>query len=296
MTKKRTTRSSVKKTTKKPASKKASAKTVAKKPATKKAKTAPKTTTKAAVSKKAPAKKVAIKKTTKPVATKKAPAVKAPPKASPATQGKPGAKAGATQGKPDDKTAMRKGITIVSKKTMRRKVTPKPLTTIPKMGAALFGKKRKPLIVSGPKAAVAENSLLELDDEARKKLKTPFNKRELAKFKQILLKKLDELAGDVTRMEKEALQGESGELSSLPSHQAEQGSDAYDQMLSLDLAAADREIITEIIDALKRITAKTFGLCELTGKPITLERLEELPWARHSIDAARQMERRTQYQ
>ncbi len=33
-------------------------------------------------------------------------------------------------------------------------------------------------------------------------------------------------------------------------------------------------------------------MCEMTGKPIRPERLEELPWARYSIEAARELERR----
>ena len=56
-------------------------------------------------------------------------------------------------------------------------------------------------------------------------------------------------------------------------------------------AAADRRLIKEIDDALKRIIDKKFGICEMTGKPIRAERLRELPWARYSIEAARQRER-----
>jgi len=278
----------VKKVTKAPAAKKKPLTKTTKKPTTKKPTTkkpAAKKTTKAATKKTPVTKKPTVKKTTKAVTSKKT-----PPKAEPkVTRVVPASAA-------DSKKVNRKGITIVAKKTMRRKVTPKPITTFHTLGGTLLGKRRKPMIVSGPKAAPAENSFVELDDEAKKKLKTPFNKRQLDSYKAILLNKLDELAGDVHRMEKEALQGEGGASSKLPQHLAEQGSDAYDQTLSLDLAAADREIITEILDALKRITAKTFGLCELTGIAINLERLEELPWARYSIDAAREMERRTQYQ
>ena len=94
-------------------------------------------------------------------------------------------------------------------------------------------------------------------------------------------------------METQALRSQSGSLSNMPSHLAEQGSEAYDQSLSLDLAAADRKLIKEIDDALKRIAEGTFGICELTGKPIKLERLEELPWARYSIEAARELERQS---
>jgi RNA polymerase-binding transcription factor DksA len=37
----------------------------------------------------------------------------------------------------------------------------------------------------------------------------------------------------------------------------------------------------------------TYGVCELTGKPISIARLTELPWARYSIEAARDLERQS---
>jgi RNA polymerase-binding protein DksA len=153
---------------------------------------------------------------------------------------------------------------------------------------------RRPLIPSGPKAAHIRplGSPKGEDGGAdAPKAKSPFGKKEIEKYRQILIKKRAELVGDVATMENEALRGQSGSLSNMPQHLAEQGSEAYDQALSLDLAAADRKLIREIDEALKRIENGTYGVCELTGKPISLERLEELPWARYSIEAAREMER-----
>lgn len=154
---------------------------------------------------------------------------------------------------------------------------------------------RKPLIPSGPKA-VAQRPLgahgHEAPDAAPVALKTPFSKRELSSFRGLLLRKRAELVGDIAQMEREALQG-SGTLSSMPQHMAEQGSDTYDTTLSLDLAAADRKLIKEIDDAIARIDKGTYGVCEFTGKPIKQDRLEELPWARYSIEAARELERRS---
>ena len=149
---------------------------------------------------------------------------------------------------------------------------------------------RKPLIASGPGAA---RKTLEIDPEALAKLKTPFNKRELQRYRDILLKKRADLVGDVSDLESEALLGRSGSLSALPQHIAEQGSETYEQSLSLNLAAEDRRLIREIDAALQRIEKLTFGICEMTGKPISRDRLEELPWTRYSIEAAREFERRT---
>jgi RNA polymerase-binding protein DksA len=202
-----------------------------------------------------------------------------------------------------DKPAGRKGITIVQPKVTPKKPRPKPKSTelsdLAKVTGQLLppgGPVRKPLIASGPRAAKGiplgshapghEPSPLDLEG------KTPLSKAELERFRALLLKKRAELVGDVANMEAEALQSSSGGLSHTPQHLAEQGSDAYDQSLALDLAAADRKLIREIDDALARIEKGTFGLCEMTGKPISLQRLEELPWARYSIEAARQLERR----
>lgn len=231
---------------------------------------------------KAPAPAKAPAKKPKPAPAKPAPA-KAPAKG--AAPAKPPAKP--APGKP-----VRKGITIVSPKPPPKKSTPKQTIKLPTFGKPLLGPGgtiKKPLIASGPKAP-PPNAMF--SGELKKGLKSPFDKRELAKFRAVLMRKRAELVGDVSNMETEALMGQSGSLSHLPQHMAEQGSDAYGQSLSLDLAAADRRLIKEIDDAIKRIDAGTYGVCELTGKPIKADRLEELPWARYSIEAARELERR----
>lgn len=164
---------------------------------------------------------------------------------------------------------------------------------MPNLGTGLLGPgapKRKPLIPSGSSAV--KSTHLEAGDSSIER-KSPFSSEQLAKYREILVKKREELVGDVSNMEEEALRGGgSGSLSHVPQHMAEQGSEAYDQSLSLDLAAADRRLIKEIDDAITRIDAGTFGICEYTGKPIRVERLNELPWARYSIEAARELERR----
>lgn len=167
-----------------------------------------------------------------------------------------------------------------------------PGPQIPKFGEPLFrpgAPAPKPLIASGPNAPP---SAAPAAPGKGVSVKSTMDKKNVEHFRQVLLQKRTELIGDISTMETEALMGESGALSHLPQHMAEQGSDVYGQSLSLDLAAADRRLIKEIDDALLRIQAGTYGVCELTGKPIKIERLHELPWARYSIEAAREVERR----
>lgn len=127
--------------------------------------------------------------------------------------------------------------------------------------------------------------------ESERLTKSPLTKKELQQFKEILQQKRRELVGDVQSMENEALRGGGGSLSHLPQHMADQGTDTFDQSLNLDLAASQRGIVREIDLALQRIENNTFGICEITGKPIDRERLLNTPWARHSIEAARHIER-----
>lgn len=276
-TRKKTARTSSKKKTARTPSKKKTARTSSKKKARTKSK---KKAARSSSKKKAAPKKPAPKKKSAKASPKKKP----PAKPEPAKQ--------EPQSEPDNSKSGRKGITIVQKKTVRRSA-PKTPTQMPTFGKGLgsLAKNRRPLIPSGPNVAAAA-ALQNNDDGKGRKKKSPFTKRELDKFKAILIEKIQALLGDVTTMENEALLGSSGSLSHLPQHLAEQGSDAYDQMLSLDLAAKDRKLIKEIADALDRIENRTYGLCEMTGEPIGKERLTELPWARYSIAAAREMERR----
>ncbi|MCX5690301.1 MAG: TraR/DksA C4-type zinc finger protein [Planctomycetota bacterium] len=180
---------------------------------------------------------------------------------------------------------------------IKRPKAPPPVTQMPPgMGRLMDPKNpiRKPLIPSGPKAAAMRPLGAHGNEQAEiPKIdgKSPFNKRELERYRAMLIRKRAELVGDINTMESEALRGQSGSMSNSPNHMAEQGSEAYDQALSLDLAAADRKLIREIDDALERIKDGTYGLCQMTGNPIKPDRLEELPWARYSIEAARELER-----
>ncbi len=203
--------------------------------------------------------------------------------------------------KADAKVGGKKGITVVEPpKMVPKKLKPKSTTLdeLPSLAGELLrpgGPSRKPLIPSGPKAPTTTplGSHAMVAEVELPPAKTPFNKTELKHYKEILLTKRAELIGDVTSMEKQALNDGSGALSHQPQHIAEQGSDTYDQTLALEIAAQDRRLVKEIDDALNRIEAGTYGICELSGKAISKHRLEELPWARFSIEAAREQERKS---
>src|SRR5205814_1154133 len=130
-----------------------------------------------------------------------------------------------------------------------------------------------------------------LDGKPRKN-QAGMNARELAHFRDLLLAKRRELVGDMSSMEREALRSATGtNLSSLPLHMADQGTDNYEQEFTLGLVEKDRQLLREINRALSKILDGTYGLCEGTGKPINKARLEFQPWAKYSIEYARQLEK-----
>jgi DnaK suppressor protein len=116
--------------------------------------------------------------------------------------------------------------------------------------------------------------------------------KELEHFRDLLLQKRREIVGDMSQMEREALRSASGSnLSNLPLHMADMGTDNYEQEFTLGLVEKDRVILREINTALAKIMDGSYGMCEGTGKPISKVRLEAQPWARFSIEYARQMEK-----
>ena len=99
-----------------------------------------------------------------------------------------------------------------------------------------------------------------------------------------------QLLEDLGAIEKEALDV-NADISHMPIHMADVGSDAYDQDLKLGMAASERKRIRDIEDALVRIKKKTYGVCHLTGKPIPDARLKAKPWAKFTKESAEKIER-----
>ena len=84
-----------------------------------------------------------------------------------------------------------------------------------------------------------------------------------------------------------SLTAASGDLSDYPFHVADHGTDSYDQEMDTVLAERASRELEEIDEALRRFyeEPERFGICENTGEPIALERLELVPWTRTSVAA-----------
>ena len=129
---------------------------------------------------------------------------------------------------------------------------------------------------------------------SNRRKKVRLNAADIENFKKMLLEKRHEIVGNVNEMKDEALKKSrldaSGDLSSMPIHMADIGTDNYEQEFALGLMDSERKLLNEIDDALQRIENKTYGICEATGKPIGKARLQAQPWARYCVEHARMLE------
>jgi RNA polymerase-binding transcription factor DksA len=120
------------------------------------------------------------------------------------------------------------------------------------------------------------------------------NEQILDRFMRSQKEKLLQLREEVTQSRARDNKGsflERTEASPLGIHPADAGSDAYDRDFALNLLSHAQDGLYEIDQALRRIEFGTYGICEMSGKPIPHERLEAIPYARFTVECQSQIEK-----
>jgi RNA polymerase-binding transcription factor DksA len=74
-------------------------------------------------------------------------------------------------------------------------------------------------------------------------------------------------------------------------HMADLASDEFERDLDLSLLSAEEDALFEVVEAMRRIESGSYGVCEVTGKPIPLARLRAIPWTRFTAEAELELER-----
>jgi RNA polymerase-binding transcription factor DksA len=116
-------------------------------------------------------------------------------------------------------------------------------------------------------------------------------KAKLLALKDTLLDSMNGVAKDSLRS-----RAEGSEASAFGMHQADAGSDAYDRDFALSLLSQEQDSLYEIDEALKRLDAGAYGVCEMSGKPIPHARLEALPFTRYTVECQAELEKRNRFQ
>jgi DnaK suppressor protein len=140
----------------------------------------------------------------------------------------------------------------------------------------------------GTETRHAANRAAPVEVEIEGRSETFLTPEEVEQFRHMLLDKRAEILGDVSTLHNEALNKDrrdaAGDLSSMPIHMADLGTDNYELEFTLGLIEGERAILREIDEALERIRQGTYGVCLATGKPIGKARLKAKPWARYCYE------------
>jgi RNA polymerase-binding transcription factor DksA len=90
---------------------------------------------------------------------------------------------------------------------------------------------------------------------------------------------------------KRSAKDDAGDLSAYGQHMADAGTDTFDRDFALSMVANEQEALSEIDSAIKRIHDGTYGICEVTQKPIAKDRLLAVPFTRYTAEAQKNLER-----
>tara|TARA_B000000532_G_C18688103_1_gene328363 strand:- start:76 stop:450 length:375 start_codon:yes stop_codon:yes gene_type:complete len=117
--------------------------------------------------------------------------------------------------------------------------------------------------------------------------KTTYTQNELNEFKELILDKIKSAKEDLAVLRAAtANDSDNGTEDTSPTFkQFEEGSSTLSKEENIKLAERQAKFIRSLDNALIRIENKTYGICRVTGKLISKERLRLVPHATLSIEA-----------
>jgi DnaK suppressor protein len=166
--------------------------------------------------------------------------------------------------------------------------TPKKKKSSSKKAAPRKAKQARKVSAKKARASARPREMLLGRNHSERKL-TPFVRKQKEKLLNLRDAMVDSMAGvaqDTLRS-----RAEGSEASAFGMHQADAGSDAYDRDFALSLLSQEQDALYEIDQALKRIELGTYGICEMSNKPIPHARLEAIPFARFTVECQSQLEK-----
>ena len=116
---------------------------------------------------------------------------------------------------------------------------------------------------------------------------TRYSDSDLAEFKEIILKKIEKAQADLDLIKSAYMNDlNNGTDDTSPTFKAfEEGSETMSKEANSQLAIRQEKFIRDLKNALFRVENRTYGLCKVTGKLISKERLRIVPHATMSIEA-----------
>ena len=112
-------------------------------------------------------------------------------------------------------------------------------------------------------------------------------KKDLEYFKNLILKKKEELNTELGYLEDSSLntttKDRAGDLSSYSFHMADQGTDTMEREMAFSLASREGRYLHHLNEALGRIEKGSYGKCRTCDSEISIKRLKAVPHATQCI-------------
>ena len=117
--------------------------------------------------------------------------------------------------------------------------------------------------------------------------KMRYSEADLAEFKEIIVNKIEKAKADLELIKSAYMDDlNNGTDDTSPTLKAfEEGSETMSKEANSQLAIRQEKFIRDLKNALFRVENKTYGVCKVTGKLISKERLKIVPHATMSIEA-----------
>jgi len=119
---------------------------------------------------------------------------------------------------------------------------------------------------------------------ADKQVKAHYNDKELAEFRELIEKKLNDAKTELKYLQ-EQIKDFGSDASDAKFMSLDDGAGTLEKEYLNKMAARQTQYMQHLENALVRIRNKTYGLCRVSGKLISKERLKAVPHTTLSIDA-----------
>lgn len=116
--------------------------------------------------------------------------------------------------------------------------------------------------------------------------KMRYSDADLAEFKEIIVNKIEKAQADLELIKSAYMNDlNNGTDDTSPTFKAFEGSETMSKEANSQLAIRQEKFIRDLKNALFRVESKTYGICKVSGKLISKERLRVVPHATMSIES-----------
>lgn len=112
------------------------------------------------------------------------------------------------------------------------------------------------------------------------------NKKEKLVYQKMLLEKREKIVNKLSEVYTESKEIENDVAQDV----VDKAESSYTKEFLLSLSSAERNQLILIDQALKRVNACTYGVCQMCQKPVTKKRLDVVPWAPFCIECQQEKE------